>query len=283
MALQALICTYRLTFLAHAIAIALTVAALAQPNWVVSTTSNAAKSTPVSALTESSTGTRLQVGLAERCFTSSTGTTTCTPFPHCNSTHSTSGDDTFCVAWQTAAFLVWLTTGLQLAAALAYVSPAALSLNRRRPADYSYDSHSDEDAYGNGPYLYLVETAWRVIVYFVGAAAVAQAAGVGLVRALVLGMPAARFWGSALSDPSRVSEVTLGASWWMVAASTLVLGSNAAALGLVGWWNPPAREYVLGEYVCILDDDDESEDGQEDEGRDYYVYIQRARLENLRV
>lgn len=270
MALRALICTYRLTFLAHAVAIALTLAALTLPNWVVSSSpphaAPAQAPAPASALAEPGALARLQVGLAERCYISSTGTTTCTPFPHCK---SNPGEDTFCVAWQTAAFLVWLTTGLQLAAALAYASPAALS---RRPND------------DHGPYLYLVETAWRVIVYFVGAAAVAQAAGVGVIRALVLGVPAARFWGAALDDPSGATEVTLGASWWMAAASALVLGSNTAALALVGWWNPPAREYVLGEYVCILDDDSESEHGdQEDDGRDYYVYIQRARLEDLRV
>lgn len=214
----------------------------------------------------------------------------CTAFPKCRSTPSKnptighgnngdnggsgsgsgSSDNSFCVAWQTAAFLMWVTVVLQFGTAIAYVSPFTL---------------------GD---LYFVQTGWRVISYFLATTVVVQGTGAMTLNVLYTVSPASRFTGSAgggdiggttaflynsiigtaFSSHHAPLVLSLGMSWWMAAVATLLSATNLVILVVVGYLNPPDQEYSLGDYVCIMDEEEEDQS-------DYYYFLQRSQLENL--
>lgn len=242
MSLKALNLTYRLSFLVHLATVSLTILALWHPYWVVDGNEH------------------LHVGLAERCVDmgllssssplSEAARYSCDPFPKCKA-----GDETFCVAWQTAAFTMWITVVLQFASAITYLSAAL----------------GDQ---------YFVETGWRIISYFIAGTVVVQGVSAMTISALYSHHPA-KFGQDLLHGhpPSKTPLIlALGMSWWMAAASSFLSAANTLMLVVVGYMNPPEYEHILGDYVCILDED-ETED--EDDSRDFYYYMQRSQLENL--
>lgn len=188
-----------------------------------------------------------RIGLAQICYLRSPDMVAQDPYSHCSSfPQNCHSDDPFCALWNTAAFAMWITVVLQLASVIAYASPAL------------------------GQDTYLLQTGWRIIVYFLMGTAFVQGAGISTVSKLY----------SVYSDRFGPGDLDgFGKSWWLGVSSCILTVTNIVILVIVGLSNKPEIEYsTFSDYVYIRDEE-ETED--EDESRDYYYYLQRSYLESL--
>jgi hypothetical protein len=276
MSLRVLFITYKVTFLVHLLAIACTLMSLWLPNWIdITLPSDNTGGDDDNAIVQ-------HVGLAEKCVGRA-----CKPFPlHCHP------DDIFCAVWHTAAFTMWVTVVLQLASAIAYASPALVkqhSLASRQQYPYQqqpfmsdeqgesiieYEEYLDEEEEETG---YLLQSGWKIIAYFLMGTIVVQGASVATVRTLFYSSPR-RFLDTENGSSRPDASLALGLSWWLAVLSSTISILVVAVLVLVGstFNRNSSRQF----QVYLTDNENETED-EEDESRDFYNYIQRARIENL--